>query len=87
MVRDGFRVGFRVRARARARARLSGDGLDFWEVGEVRKAAIICLRCREEVELDLQPNEGVYKTHRLPSYDLGTPDALENRIGPSVQYF
>ena len=53
--------------------------LIFWEVGEVRRAAIFCLRHREEVGLSPGPNGAGYKTHRVPSYDLDTPsDAFEN---------
>ena len=52
---------------------------DFWEVGEVRKAAIFYLQSREKVVVSPEPNEAKCKTHRVPSYDLDTPsDALEN---------
>ena len=58
---------------------------DFWEVGEVRKAAIFFLGCIEEVGLDAGWFEAGYKTHRVASYDLETPtDALDNQIGPLV---
>ena len=51
----------------------------------MQRAAIFCLRRREEVEVSPGPNEAGYKTHRVPSYDLDTPsDALENQIGPLV---
>ena len=57
----------------------------FWEVGEVRRAAIFCLGSREEVEVSPDLNAAGYETHRAPSYDLDTPsDALENQIGPCV---
>ena len=56
----------------------------FWEVGEVRRAAIFRLRRRAKVVVSPGPNEAGYETHRVPSYDLDTPDALENQIGPSV---
>ena len=52
----------------------------------LRKAAIFHLRSSEEVELDPEPNEAGYQTHRVPSYDLDTPsDVLENQIGLSVR--
>ena len=51
----------------------------------MQRAAIFCLRCRENIGLDLEPNESGYKIHRVPFYDLDTPsDALENQIAPSV---
>ena len=57
---------------------------NFWEVGEVQKAAIFYLRSHEKVVVNPEPNEAGCKTHRVPFYDLNTPDALENQIGPSV---
>ena len=58
---------------------------NFWEVGEVQKAAIFRLGHHVEVELSPDPNGARYETHRVPSYDLDTlSDALENQIGPSV---
>ena len=52
---------------------------DFWEVGEVQKAAIFYLQSHEKVVVSPQPDGARYKTHRVPSYDLDTPsDALEN---------
>ncbi len=58
---------------------------DFWEVNEVRKAAIFCLGCRGEVGLSSDSNGAGYETHGVLSYYLDTPsDALENQIGPSV---
>ena len=52
---------------------------DFWEVGEVRKAAIFYLRSHEKVVVSPELDGGRDKTHRVPSYDLDTPsDALEN---------
>ena len=54
-------------------------------MGEVRRAAIFCLRRHAEVEVSPGPNGAGDETHRAPSYDLNTPsDALENQIGPSV---
>ena len=35
---------------------------DFWDVGEVRKAAIFYLRSREKVVVNPEPNEAIYKT-------------------------
>ena len=59
--------------------------LIFWEVGEVRRAAIFCLRRHAEVEVSPGRNGAGDETHKAPSYDLNTPsDALENQIGPSV---
>ena len=59
---------------------------DFWDVGEVRRAAIFHLLPREEIELSPELNMAGYKIHRVPSYDLDTlSDALENQIGPSVR--
>ena len=46
---------------------------NFWEIGEVRRAAIFCLRRREEVEVSPDPNEARYVTHRIPSYDFDIP--------------
>ena len=45
----------------------------FWEVGEVQRAAIFCLRCHEKDRLDPEPNVSGYETHNIPSYDLDTP--------------
>ena len=50
----------------------------------MRRAAIFCLGRHEEVRLSSGPNGAGYETHRVPSYDLDTPNALQNQIGPSV---
>ena len=52
---------------------------DFWEVGEVQRAAIFCLRRCEQVGVSPGLIGAGYETHRVPSCDLDTPsDALEN---------
>ena len=50
----------------------------------MRRAAIFRLRRHAKVGVSPGPNEGGYLTHRIPSYDLDTPDAFENQIGPLV---
>ena len=43
---------------------------NFWEVGDVQKAAIFHLGRHAEVELSPELNVAGYKSHRVPSYYL-----------------
>ena len=50
----------------------------------MRRAVIFHLGNHAEVGVNPESNEAGHETHRVPSYDLDTPSALENQIGPSV---
>ena len=44
----------------------------------MQRAAIFCLGSCGKVEVSPELNGAGFKTHRVPSYDVDTPDALEN---------
>ena len=50
----------------------------FWEVSEVQGVPIFCLGMVGKVGVDSGWFGAGYESHRIPSNDLDTPDALDN---------
>ena len=57
---------------------------DFWKVGEVQRAAIFCLRCHENIGLDLEPNLSGYHFMNLIHLLMLWKTKLDHRFGNDV---
>ena len=57
---------------------------NFLKVGEVQRAATFCLRCRENIGLDLKPNVSGYHFMNLIHLLMLWKTKLDHRFGNDV---